>query len=102
MRENDFTKWHQIMSIADKENWACKPSPPDERDFPLSFIAEPLTLPSSVRLDSLFTKIRDQGSCGVCVGKAVASAMSAGFNNILSSLYIYGRCKQEDGIPNQQ
>jgi|CZCB01.1.fsa_nt_gi hypothetical protein len=62
MLENSLTKWHKVMAAAEKGNWPCLPSPPDERDFPLSRIARPVTLPSSVRLDNLVTRIRNQGT----------------------------------------
>jgi hypothetical protein len=61
MLENTFSQWHKIISIAADKNWPCLPSPPDERDFPLSRIAKPVTFPPSVRLDSLVTRIRNQG-----------------------------------------
>lgn len=102
MLENNLTKWHKVMEVAEKENWPCKPSPPDERDFPLSRITRPVSLPPSVRLDGLISKIRFQAGCGVCVGKAVGAAGSAGHGKDLSSLYVYARCKQEDGIPNEE
>ena len=102
MLENSLTKRHKVMAEAEKGNWPCLPSPPDERDFPLSRIAKPASLPPSVRLDSLISKVRSQGGCGVCVGKAVSAAGSAGHGKDLSSLYVYTRCKQEDGIPNEE
>ena len=36
------------------------------------------------------------------MGKAVGNAASAGHGKDLSSLYVYARCKQEDGIPGQE
>ncbi|MDD5487225.1 MAG: C1 family peptidase, partial [Dehalococcoidales bacterium] len=55
-----------------------------------------------VRLDSRIVKVLNQGSCGTCVGQATAGIVSAGHNKELSPLYIYARCKQEDGIPNTE
>jgi len=91
----------KVIERAKKEGWGCIPSPKDERDFSLAKIMRPVAVPTSVRYDNLF-KIRDQGKCGSCVGQAVASADSAGHQTELSSLYIYSRCKQEDGIPGQE
>jgi len=85
------------------------PSPPDERDWPLSRIVAPVTLPRSVRLDHLVPRIKNQGSCGTCVGHAVSSATETGYKQKkqlpeegLSALFIYARSKQEDGIPDVQ
>ncbi len=109
MFEQNQSKWLELMERARKENWPCLPSPPDERDWPLSRIAMPVALPKSVRLDSLVYRIKDQGQCGTCVGQAVSSATETGYKQKqslpgkgLSSLYVYSRSKQEDGIPEIQ
>lgn len=106
MLENEHTRWHEAMSTGEQGNWWQKwgylPSPPDPRDYPLSRIAEPARLPKAVRMDGLVVKVLDQGYCGSCVGKATNGIVSAGHRKALSSLYIYTRCKQEDGIPNTQ
>ena len=57
MLENSHSKWHELMQQAEK--WACKPSPPDPRDYSLSRLTAPVATPPSVRMDNLF-KIRDQ------------------------------------------
>ena len=107
MMEQSYSRWQKLMERAKRENWGMLPSPPDERDWPLSRIAMPVALPRSVRLDSLVYRIKDQAQFGTCVGKAVSSTAEAGYKHKqklpeggLSSLYIYVRCKQEDGIPN--
>jgi len=74
------------------------PSPPDERDYPVSAILPSVKLPLSIRLDHKIMSIRDQGWWPTCVGKAGASIMSAGFGVELSSTYIYTKCKEIDGI----
>ena len=103
MLENQHTRWHEAMSVGEQENWWQKwgylPSPPDPRDYPLSKIAEPGPLPKAVRMDGFVVKVLNQGGCGSCVGKATNGIVSAGHKQALSSLYIYTRCKQEDGIP---
>lgn len=71
-------------------------SPPDERDYLVRQIAP--ELPKSVSLENLFT-VRDQLFCGTCVGKAGAGILSAFKSAELSSLYIYRRCKELDGLP---
>ncbi len=109
MMEQSYSRWQKLMERAKRENWGMLPSPPDERDWPLSRIAVPVALPRSVRLDSLIYRIKDQGQCGTCVGKAVSSATETGYKQKkklpkegLSSLFIYARAKQEDGIPDVQ
>ena len=78
------------------------PSPPDERDYPAAVIlAKVPRLPQSVRCDHKIN-IRNQGFFGTCVGKAGAELMSAILGKKLSSLFLYTRCKQLDGIPNEQ
>ena len=106
MQERQLTNWQEIMARARRENWSCLPSPPDPRDYPLSRIAEPVELPPAVRLDHLLPRVPDQGRCGSCVGKASANILNSYYNHKdklpdggLSALYIYSRCKQEDGIP---
>ncbi len=76
------------------------PSPPDERDYPVSAILPAVTLPKEVRLDNRILNIRDQGFWPTCVGKAGAAIMSAGFKEELATIPIYSRCKAMDGIPN--
>ena len=75
------------------------PSPPDERDFPVSAIAPAVTLPRSVRLDDKILSIRNQGFFPTCVGKSGAGIMSAGFGIPLATIPIYKICKLLDGIP---
>ena len=109
MMEQSHSRWQKLMERAKRENWGMLPSPPDERDWPLSRIVAPVALPRSVRLDHLVYQIKDQGKCGTCVGKAVSSATETGYKQKqslpgkgLSSLYVYSRSKQEDGIPEIQ
>jgi hypothetical protein len=77
-------------------------SPDDERDYLVSTIAPRVALPSSVRLDHKVKRIRNQLFCGTCVGKAAAGLLSAEYGVDLSSLFIWGKCKQQDGIPDQE
>lgn len=85
------------------------PSPPDERDWPLAAIAEPVTLPLAVRLDNHIPFVLDQGKCGTCVAFSGAQINNTFTNRRkalpkdgLSPLFLYVRCKQEDGIPGQE
>ncbi len=74
-------------------------SPPDDRDFLVGDV--PHVLPEKHHIPGTFT-VRDQGFCGVCVGKAGASILSASHKKPMSTLYLYTRCKELDGIPDQQ
>ncbi len=76
------------------------PSPPDERDYPVSAIAPVVSLPRSVRLDGKIHSIRDQGFWPTCVAKAGAGIMSSYYKGKLASVPLYVKCKQLDGIPN--
>lgn len=109
MFEHKHSKWQQLMEKARAEKWPCLPSPPDERDWPLSRITLPIRLPPAVRLDYLVPRVPDQGGCGTCVGKATMNILNAYYNHTqqlpdegLSSLFIYARCKQEDGVPDTE
>lgn len=109
MNELKHTQWLHIMERALKEGWGMLPSPPDERDWPLSAIAEPVTLPPAVRLDNFVPFVLDQGKCGTCVAFSGAQINNVFANRRqalpkdgLSPLFLYVRCKQEDGIPKQE
>ena len=73
------------------------PSPVDERDYTLEKIARAIALPLQVLLPVY--DILNQGWCPTCVGKGSNTILSSNYNRKLSSLYIYTRCKQQDGIP---
>ncbi len=94
------------MNIGERHSWWDKwgfiPSPPDPRDFIITQVTKSVDLPSAIRLDSQILSIMNQHQCGACLGKALGSIVSAGYTKPLSSLYIYARAKQEDGIPHQE
>lgn len=107
--EERFARWQKVVERGRKEKWGCLPSPPDARDYTLARLAEPVDVPASVRLDHLVPHILDQGSCGTCVGQAGAGMLNAYHTNKgglpkggLSPLYLYTRCKQKDGIPEEE
>ena len=78
------------------------PSPHDPRDYHVGTLVKDVRLPLKVDNDHLITRVRDQGYCGTCVGKAAGAMLSAALGTDLSSLYIYARCKEKDGIPHLQ
>jgi len=110
MFEQNYSNWLKVMEKARAENWPCFPSPPDKRDWPLSAIAEmPGKLPARVDLSQHLPFVLDQQKCGVCVAKSGVNALNAFSNSKgklpdkgLSSLFLYTRCKQEDGIPDEE
>ena len=75
------------------------PSPPDERDYPVARIAPDERTPPSVRLDHRIQKVLNQGFCGTCAGKTGNAILSADHKTDLSSLFLYSRAKELDGIP---
>lgn len=81
------------------------PSPPDPRDWIYSKVASPISLPKNYRCNITPLPVRDQGNKGTCVGQAGANAneilqfKERGTAERLSSLYLYGMCKQLDGYP---
>jgi len=83
-------------------NFGAILSPPDDRDYPVRSIVPAVELPKSVRLDDQVRGMRDQGNCGTCVGKSGATIASALHETDLSSLFIYGRSKEVDGIPDEE
>lgn len=106
MIEYEHTYWHDIMNIGERHDWWKRwgfiPSPPDARDYTVSQVSRAIDLPPSIRLDNTMVEVLDQGQCGACLGKALGSILSAGHAQRLSSLYIYTRAKQEDGIPHEE
>lgn len=86
-------------------------SPHDPRDWPLSRIvptAPTAALPPEIDLSHL-VPIRDQGQCGTCVsfaGTGIMDAFQKRAHTIpqggLSPLFLYARCKAQDGIPDQE
>jgi len=91
-----------------KEKWPYIPSPPDERDFPLSSVLKvPEELPDRVMLEKYVPFVRDQLTAPWCVGFAGAGTMNLLENargkmppGGLSPAYLYTKCKERDGIPN--
>ncbi len=75
-------------------------SPDDYRDYPVSAVLPGVEFPPAVRLDHKILSIRDQGFWPTCVGKAAAGIMSADYKTELSTIFIYAKCKELDGIPN--
>lgn len=83
------------------------PSPQDKRDYQFSTYNKPHGLP--VRFERPVVHLKDQGSLGACVGfgasymrdeQEIRDHPGRGYET--SPLYIYKKCKERDGIPNQE
>jgi len=83
-------------------------SPADHRDFLYRAIFATEKLPRKYSRRSEMGPVRDQGAYGSCVAFASAGVKAhqerreTGTNIVTSPLYIYKRCKEQDGIPNQE
>lgn len=84
------------------------PSPPDYRDYMYRAIFSAEKLPAKFSRRSEMGPVRNQGQFGTCVGFAAAAvkdnqeSREAGQQVVTSPLYLYKRCKERDGIPNQE
>jgi hypothetical protein len=96
-----MTEPHEII-------FAAKPSPPDERDWPLSAIyrlPEGLTLPDRARVKGIPSPPYDQDGTPRCVtysgaGNAtIAEDPEAGGQVRFNADELYARCKEKDGDP---
>lgn len=77
-------------------------SPPDHRDYLYRSIFKAETLPSKFSRRAQMGPVRDQGKYGSCVGFAGAGIKDAHERQVTSPLYLYKRCKEQDGIPNTE
>lgn len=80
-------------------NFGAIQSPADYRDFLYRAIFKAEPLPSKFSRRSMMGAVRDQGSYGSCVGFASAAVKDNHEKIQTSPLYIYKRCKEQDGIP---
>ncbi|MCY8499344.1 C1 family peptidase [Bacillus atrophaeus] len=85
------------------------PSPEDRRDILMSAILPVFSAPRKVDYTDQMTAVRDQGAEGTCVGFACAVGLKEyqekkeHTNNIdLSPRFLYQKCKERDGIPDQE
>jgi len=87
------------------------PSPPDERDYLLSSFLPPLKvdLPEEwLYWQTWQTPVKYQAGLGSCVGFAVSGQKESfdhkefGVPVDLSEQFLYGKCKEIDGMPNEE
>ena len=83
-------------------------SPPDYRDYLYRAIFSAEKLPAKFSRRSEMGPVRNQGKFGSCVGFAAAGvkdnqeSRDEGKQVVTSPLYLYKRCKEQDGIPEQE
>lgn len=77
-------------------------SPPDHRDYLYRAIFKAESLPRKFSRRAQTGKARDQGKYGACVGFASAGVKDCHEGVVTSPLYVYKKCKEQDGIPNQE
>lgn len=100
--------WEKLVNTKMKD-WHIKPSPPDERDWPLQAIAEPpAEIPEAVTLEHHFPFVMDQGKnpyCGGYAGVGIANSYfwTQGIMPIggFSPAWLYWQAKEIDGLPGQ-
>ena len=85
------------------------PSPEDRRDLLMSAILPVFSAPSKMDYTQQMTAVRDRGSEGTCVGFACAVGLKEFQEKKehtrdieLSPRFLYQKCKEIDGIPNQE
>lgn len=87
----------------------CLKDPQDKRDLLMGMILPPIRLPKKVDYTSQMSPVRDQGDEGTCVAFATVVGVKEYQEYherhewiYLSPRYVYWRCKQQDGIPDQE
>ncbi|MFP7378155.1 C1 family peptidase [Bacillus paralicheniformis] len=86
------------------------PSPDDKRDLLMTAFLPMVPIPSKFTYEERdLTPVRDQGAEGTCVGFATAVGVKEfqekkehGKEVYLSPRFIYQKCKERDGIPDQE
>jgi len=96
-------KWRELVNSKCK-NWAVKPSPPDERDWPLRAITEAVTIPDAASLKQYNTGILDQQTSPLCAAYSIVSILHAYYGLLpgtLSPRFVYWQAKEIDGLDGQ-
>lgn len=85
------------------------PDPGDLRDIPMSLVLPVIPIPKSVDYTKEMSPVEDQDGEGVCVAFACGDAMKEYQEKKerkqhinLSVRYLYQKCKEIDGIPDQE
>lgn len=97
-------KWQELVTAKFKD-WPVKPSPPDERDWPLRAIVKPVSVPDAASLKHYNTGILNQYQSPLCAAYSIVSILHAYYNlppGTLSPRFVYWQAKLIDGIPDQE
>jgi len=97
--------WEKLVNTKMRD-WHVKPSPPDERDWPLQAITgAPAEIPVAVTLEPYFPFVLDQGKNPYCAGYSGAEVGNSYFNSIgqlppggFSPAWIYWQAREIDGL----
>jgi len=100
--------WKKLISEK-MQDWHIKPSPPDERDWPLQTILRiPEKIPKVASLEHYFPYIMDQKQNPYCGGYAGVGIANSYYNSIgqlpaggFSPSWLYWQAKEIDGLPGQ-
>lgn len=87
----------------------CLKDPADRRDLPMRMVLPRVTVPLRVDYTDRMSPVRDQGEEGTCVAFAAAVGVKE-YQELaehrkpieLSPRYLYHRCKQIDGVPDEE
>ncbi len=94
-------KWQELINTKCKD-WPVKPSPPDNRDWPLQAIAEPVKIPDAASLKHYDTGILDQKQSPLCVAYAMVAILQAHYGlppGTLSPRFVYWLSHKAAGLP---
>jgi len=87
----------------------CRKDPKDLRDIPMRLVLPPIPVPGRIDYTKSMTPVRYQGDEGTCVAFASVVGVkeyedSKEYKKVitLSPRYLYHRCKEIDGIPQEE
>lgn len=100
--------WEKLVSTK-MQGWQLKPSPPDDRDWPLkSIVGEPIEIPETATLEPYYPFVLDQGQNPYCAGYSGVGVANSYYNSIgqlplggFSPAWLYWQAKEIDGLPGQ-
>ncbi len=88
------------------KDWAVKPSPPDNRDWPFAAIAvTAISAPDTASLRKYNTGILNQQNSPLCAAYAIVAIIQAYYKlppGTLSPRFVYWQAKMIDDIPDQE
>ena len=103
LKRISLKKWQEIIDTVCKD-WPVKPSSPDDRDWPLLALTDPIQTPDAVMLRQYNRGILNQYQSPLCAAYAIIAIVEAHYGlppGFLSRRFVYWQAKLIDGIPNQ-